>query len=228
MENIGGSEGIYAVILTVGGVTVETKEIAIKPGNSKVVNFSLVKDVAGTYEIGIGEWSSSLTIKEKLITKEVELKYDDGRLDDSHAIGMMPGSGHLVHFSPPSTPFTVTEINIFGNLYGAGYENLTFTVEVLDKDLKEIHSASYPHTKFRLSPMWVEIDIPNVVVDGAFYIHVFTHSPREGGVNIGYDSSVKNEHSEVTRDWKIDWWISSPKETVNWMIRVIGTYITSP
>jgi len=156
--------------------------------------------------------------------EEIELKYDDGRLDGSMAIGRMPGRGYLVYFSPPSTPFTVTKIKIFGNLYGAGYERLKFAVEVLDKDLKEIHSASYPHTKFSLSPMWVEIDIPNVVVNSAFYVHVFTHSPREGGVNIGYDSSVTNEHSEVTQNWEIaDWFLSAPKETVNWMIRVIGT-----
>lgn len=216
VENIGGSEGIYTVILTVDGVTVETKEVTITPGSSKMVNFSLVEDTVGTYEVGIGGLSSSLTVK------EVELKYDDGQPDNSLAIGTMPGTGHLIHFSPPFTPFTITRIKIFGNLYGTGYEDLTFTVEVWDKDSKEIHNASYPHSKFSLSPGWVEIDIPNAVVNGDFYVHVFTNSPREGGVNIGYDSSVENEHSEMTRDWTIEWWGSHPQETVNWMIRVIG------
>lgn len=222
VENIGGSEGTYAVMLTVDGATVETKEVAITPGSSKVVTFSLVEDAPGTYEIGIGELSSSLTVKEELVTTELELKYDDGMPENYQAIGRMSGTGYLVHFSPPATPFTITKVKIYGNLYGTGYESLEFTVEIWDKEQKTIHSASYPHTKFSLSSGWVEIDIPEVAVSDTFYIHVFTHSPREGGVNIGIDSSVKNEHSEMTQGWKIEWWSSLPKETVNWMIRVIG------
>ena len=155
--------------------------------------------------------------------KEVELKYDDGRADGRHAFG---GWGYLVQFSPPSTPFTITKVKIFGCLYGTGYENRTFDVQVWNEDLKEIPSASYPHTKFSLSPGWVEIDIPDVAIGGDFYIYVNTYSPREGGVNIGYDSSVPNEHSEVTQNWEIaDWFLSVPKEKVNWMIRVSGTSI---
>lgn len=154
--------------------------------------------------------------------KEVELKYDDGFPDDSQA---MRGWGYLVQFSPPPTPFTITKVRIYGKLYGTGYENLTFTVQIWDKDSKEIHSASYPHTKFSVNSGWVEIDIPNIAVNYNFYVHVVPGSPREGGITIYYDSSVKNEHSELTNEWKvIDW--SSPfptKETVNWMIRVVGT-----
>jgi len=64
VKNTGGSEGTYAVILSVDGVTVEAKETAlITPGSSEVVTFSLVKDVPGTYEIDIGGLSSSLIVK---------------------------------------------------------------------------------------------------------------------------------------------------------------------
>jgi len=159
--------------------------------------------------------------------REVELKYDDGRPDNYHAIGRTAGTGHLVHFSPPSTPFTITKIKVFGKLYGTGYENLKCTVEIWDKEQKTVHSVSYPHTKFTLTPEWVEVEVPRVVVGGSFYVHVFTHSPREGGVNIGYDSSIKNEHSEATKNWKIEWWIKAPKEEINWMIRVVGTITES-
>lgn len=226
--NTGGSEGTYAAVLTVDGATVETKEVTIAAGASKTVTFSLVKDDAGTYEIGVGELSVSLVVKEELVIEEFELKYDDGMPESYQAIGRMSGNGYLVHFSPPATPFTITKVKIYGNLYGTGYESLEFTVEIWDEDPKEIHSASYPHTEFSLSPGWVEIDIPNVVVSGAFYIHVFTHSPPEGGIQVGYDSSVENEHSDMTRDYQIVWWSQLPKETVNWMIRVIGSAATSP
>jgi len=70
VENTGGSEGTYAVMLTVDGVTVETKEVAITPGSSKVVTFSLVKDKVGTYTVAVGDLSSSLTVRPKLVAPE--------------------------------------------------------------------------------------------------------------------------------------------------------------
>jgi len=223
VENIGGSEGTYAVMLTMDGVTVEAKEVAITPGGSKVVTFSLAEEIPGTYEIAIGGLTSTLTVEEKLVAKEFELKYDDGTTDWSQAIGG-PGRGHIVQFSPPYTPFTITTVKIFGKLYGTGYENLTFDVQIWDSEQEEIHSASYPHTEFSLQPAWVEIDIPDVTVSGDFYIHVFTNSLKEDGISIHSDSSVVNEHSEVTLYWEIvDWYLSSPKEEVNWMIRANGT-----
>ena len=158
----------------------------------------------------------------------VELKYDDGTPDGSQAIGHTPGTGYLVDYSPPSTPFTITKIRVLGNLYGIGYENLKFSVEIWDKDQKTVHSASYPHTKFTRSGGWVEIEVPEIMVDDSFYVHVFTTSPLVGGITISYDSSIENKHSEVTKSGKIDWWISIPKERINWMIRVIGNQATIP
>ncbi len=158
---------------------------------------------------------------------QVELKYDDGKPEGRWAIGG-PGWGYLVQFSPPSRPFTINKIKIFGNLYGTGYEKRTFTIQVWDKDLKEIYSVSYPHTKIGLSPGWVEIEIPDLIVDDNFYIQVCTYTPEEGGIQIFYDSNVKNKHSEVTKNWTIaDWYLRISKEKVNWMIRVLGT-ITVP
>jgi len=227
VENIGGIEGTYAAMLTIDGVLVEAQEVAIAPGSSKIITFSLVEEIPGTYEIAIGDLTSTLTIEEKLVAKEFELKYDDGTTDWSQAIGGL-GRGHIVQFSPSSTPFTITKVKILGNLYGTGYENLTFDVQIWDSEQKEIHSASYPHTEFSLQPTWVEIDIPDVTVSSDFYIHVFTNSPKEGGISIHSDSSVVNEHSEVTQNWEIvDWYLSSPKEEANWMIRVVGTSTTA-
>lgn len=65
VNNIGGSEGTYAAMLTIDGVLVEAKEVAITPGGSKVVTFSLAKDTPGTYEIDIGGLKSTLMVKEE-------------------------------------------------------------------------------------------------------------------------------------------------------------------
>lgn len=78
VKNIGGSEGTYAAKLTVGGVTEETKEVGITPSSSEVVTFSLVKDTPGTYEISIGELSSSLVMRERLENElGIPIMHDD-------------------------------------------------------------------------------------------------------------------------------------------------------
>lgn len=237
VKNIGGSEGTYAMILTVDGVSVETEEVALMPGSSKEVTFSLVKDTAGTYEIRIGELSSSLTVKEKLVVREVELKYDDGTAED--ALSYWSG-GHIVDFSPPATPFTIKKIRIAGLLAGEGTESLNFDLQILDKDLKVLYSATYPYSKFtRNATTWIEFELPDTKVADKFYVHVYTLSPRFG-LHIGADNSVPNEHSNVTvRTTEgivqivVQWPYSASvwfgdKSKVNWMIRVVGTAMLPP
>lgn len=91
VENTGGSEGSYTVALTVDGVTIETKEVTIAPGASKTVTFSLVKDTAGTYEIGIEKLSSSLVVKSPPAYVEVELEVDSTSPEGVKFVA--PGSG---------------------------------------------------------------------------------------------------------------------------------------
>lgn len=91
VENIGGSEGSYATVLTVDGVSIETKEVAIAPGESETITFSLVKDAAGTYEIGIGGLSSSLMVKPAPVYIEVELDVDS--INPEGVKFVAPGSG---------------------------------------------------------------------------------------------------------------------------------------
>jgi hypothetical protein len=239
VSNIGGSEGTYTAVLSVDGATAETKEVMLAPSASETVTFSLVKDTPGTYQVGIGELTSTLIVQEKLVVKEVELKYDDGTARDSISTISPQWGGHIVDFSPPATPFTIKKVQIAGLLssYATGLEGKTFDVEILDKDLKVLHSATYPYTKFSFSPAttWVEFEVPDIEVTDKFYAHIYTDSPYPG-LHIGADDSVVNEHSACTTrtaegvitilaGWPYydgDLWFTDPSK-VNWMIRVIGT-----
>ena len=157
--------------------------------------------------------------------EEVELKYDDGRPDGSQGLGG-EGQGYLVEFWSPAASLTVTKVRMFGKLSGSGYENRTFDVLIWDKDQKELYSGSFAQTKFSLSSGWVDITIPQkVVVGDNFNVVVITNTPREGGVYLHFDSSVKNEHSGLVRSWeKKDWYLEGiPEAKTNWMIRVVGT-----
>lgn len=236
VENSGGIEGTYAVILTVDGIIVETKEVTIAPGTSKVVAFSLVTDASGTYDIGVGELSSSLAVKEPvLVTKE--LKYDDGEARDFISVFPPIITGYLVDFTPPATPFTIKKVRLYGSL-ATWWVQENFEVEIWDKDHNVLYSGAFAVTLFTESPEanWVEVQIPDIEVVGEFYVHVHTGTGIREGIHLGADDSVANEHSDTTVKvngtsrildawpYSKDYWFGD-KSNVNWMIRVVGTFM---
>lgn len=231
VKNTGGSDGIYTATLTVDGAQVETKDITVTPGATETVNFSLAKDKAGTYKIAIGEQRSSLTVKPKLVAKEVELKYDDGKADGFSSVG----GGYLVDFMTPAIPFSIKKIRLFGSL--RGFFQGSFELEIWDKDRRVLYKEVYPDTKFPLGgTAWVELEVPNIEVSDRFYVDVWKGPNLTGGIHLGVDESVKNEHSTVTvrpagvtkevESWKQEYfcpcWFNDKSKT-NWMIRVVGT-----
>ena len=241
VKNTGDGEGSYTAVLTVDGATIETQEVTLAPGASKTVTFSLVKDSPGTYQVGISDLTSSLTVKEPvLVEKQAELKYDDGVAETCLSSG---GGGYLVDFAPPATPFTIKKVRICAGLFGSGWEGRDFEVEIWDKDYKVLHSATYPVTKFVVeAPTWVEVEIPDIEVSDKFYVHVYTGTGRGAGLSLGADNSVVNKHSEITirtaegvAKIRAEWgyrgtgelsWVAD-KSKVNFMIRVVGTFTES-
>ncbi len=237
VKNIGGSEGVYAAVLSIDGASIETEEVTLAAGSSVMVSFSLTEDTPGIYQVSVGGLTSSLTVEQKLIVKEVELKYDDGTVRDCISTISPLFGGHIVDFSPPSAPFTVKKIRIFGVIYAKGLESKNFDVEILDKNWKAVYSAAYPYTEFTGSRSWVEVEVPDIEVTDKFYVHVYTDSPYPG-LHIGADDSVVNEHSDVTvrteegvtllDEWPYGGFWAEDKSKVNWMIRVTGTGMMPP
>ncbi|MFH1031894.1 MAG: CARDB domain-containing protein [Chloroflexota bacterium] len=215
IRNIGGSEGIYPVTLTLEGVKVETKEVTIEAGGSQTITFALSKDRPGTYNISVGNRSSSLLVKEKII----ELKYDDGKADFSLRWNTQ-NMGYLVDFSPPSKPFIIKQVQLVGMTNGS--------IAIWNKDMKPLYESSYS-SKAGTTP-WREIDIPNVEVSDKFYIHFFSPS----GV-MSADNSTSNQHSyaseNISGTFRVRYqWLFSfsggsylDQSNTNWMIRVYGT-----
>lgn len=157
---------------------------------------------------------------------------------DRHAEAFIAaeGYGYLVNFEPPTTPYIVKKVGIGGALYGTGWQDKNFIVEIWDKNYKSIYTADYPLTKFKLDdPSLVALDIPDIEVNGDFYVHIYSGTGRNSGLHIGADDSVPNEHSDVTikKDGGYEiankWpypaskWIGD-KRQVNWLISVTGTY----
>ncbi len=152
----------------------------------------------------------------------VELTYDSGKASASIALGNV-GHGYLVRFSPPGTPFTIDKVRMYGSLYGTGYEDKQFVLRITDATFDLIMDNSYPCSLFPRVASWIDIDIPDIVVNGDFYVEIFTNSIGTGGIAIFYDFTIPNQHSSELQDWtKEEWKLAIPRETTNWMIRVVG------
>lgn len=173
-----------------------------------------------------------------LVKKELELKYDDGLYE---AWFSSAGGGYLIDFTPPAGPFIINAINICGNLSERTGDRDNFDLEIWGKNNKVLYSNSFPVTEFPTdSPDWITIEIPNIEVFDQFSIHVFAGSFLNTGIAVAVDNSLINEHSKLTGrtsegitsiiDMKSDMpfrgdWVEKNKDKINWMIRVVGTYM---
>lgn len=245
VTNVGGSSGIYNVVLSVDTVNSGAKSVELAPGVSKTVTFSLSQDTAGTFDIEVGSASGKLIVNPKLVAKKMELKYDSGFPQDYLGLDR-PATGYLVSFVPPSTQFVIDDIQIMGLVYGGkGSQVRELDVQIWDKNQKPVFSASLPGTKFpQLTFLlsndlqnkgdWVDLYVPDIKVDGNFYVHIYTGIASGQGFRMGVDNSAVNTHSDVTmRDangadnamttWPYQGakWFGD-KSRVTWMVRVNG------
>ncbi len=69
---------------------------------------------------------------------------------------------------------------------------------------------SFPYSMFQSTPGWVSVPVDGVSVNGEFYVACSANaqSPPTYMLELGFDSSVTNEHSEVIGpSWRIADWI---------------------
>jgi len=244
VTNIGGTGGAYTAAIYVDGKKADTKYINVDPGSSQTVTFSLSKDIAGSYEIRIGARSATLTINSKRVATPLELKYDDGVAKDCLSL-VKPCTGYSVGFVSPPDPFSISKVAVFGLVYGSpGFNIGDSQLQICDKDNRVLYTAAFPGDKFPLRTRlgsnidstggWADMEIPDVKVEGDFYVHIYTGIPTGQGFRMGAASNVVNNHSDVTvRDdkgvdnlasgwpYSIAPWFGD-KSRVNWMVRVSG------
>ena len=246
VTNRGGSSGMYNAVLSIDTVRTDSKSIRLEPDASQTVSFSVTETVPGTYTVEIGNASAKLIVNPKLMAKQMILKYDGGFAKDYLGVEK-PATGYLVSFVPPSTEFIIHSISIMGLVYGSkGVQLKDLEVEIWDANLQVLHKSTlewkkFPQLTYLLSldlqnkGDWVDVDVPDIKVNGNFYVHVYAGPNIGPGFRMGADNSVTNAHSELTvrdengRDsiltvwpYSISQWFGD-KTTVNWMVRVSGS-----
>ena len=72
--NIGGSPGIYPVIIKINGVVEYTDEVNLDPNESQLVTFGNTESKTGTYEVDVNGLSGSFVVQESLGSTQEPLR----------------------------------------------------------------------------------------------------------------------------------------------------------
>jgi len=244
ITNTGEMPGNFDEPLLLNGAEVSSKEITIQPGTTKTITYLLSKNKPGKYELSLYNAKTNFTVK-AMVQREAELKYDNDRSKTALWAGY--NGGFLIEFTPPIPPFRINKVRICGGVYGVGWEGKTFDLYILDSDMKSVmYTQTYAIAKFPVrgafpyqAPAWVDFDIPQMNLDGKFYVYLFTSTGEHKGIHVGVDDSVFNDHSQLAQGKPpylsiippgnlyppTIWYADSTRD--NWMIRVAGTYLTS-
>lgn len=243
VTNNGGTGAVYGVTLYVDGKKINTKYVNLDPGFTQSVIFPLSEDEAGTYKIAVGERSATLSVKSKLVAKQVEIENENGMAKDYLSL-VKPSTGYTVNFKSPASLFIIRKVRVFGLVYGSpGFHIENSQLHIWDADQKVLYNTSFSGDQFPLrtrlganidsTGAWVDIDIPDVKVDGDFYVHIYTGIPTGQGFRMGA-VDMPNTHSDtsIRGDDGVDYlapdWPYMPvywygdRSRVNWMIRVAG------
>ena len=103
VTNIGEAEGDLLVSLKVDGVEADNRLVTLAPGGTKSTSFKVIRDIPGTYDITIGDMSTTFTVSEVARYASPQHLYSishpaDWTLDDSDpnvVIISRPGLAHV-------------------------------------------------------------------------------------------------------------------------------------
>jgi len=240
VTNTGGMPGNFDEPLMVNGIKASSTVITMQPGATRTLTYVTSKNKSGTYTVSLHNANAKFSVK-AMVQRETELKYDN----DSSKTALWAGynGGFLIDFTPSETPFRINKVSICGGIYGVGWEGKTFELYILDSDMKSVlYNESYAIARFPVQsafpyqpPTWVDFDIPQMNLDGKFYVYLYTSTGEHKGIQVGVDDSVFNDHSQLVQGKPpyltaitpgnlyppTIWYADSTKD--NWMIRVVGT-----
>lgn len=146
---------------------------------------------------------------------DLAIQYSDGTPEDG--VWLAGDQGHAVLFSPPEN-WTLSKVAVCGMLNRDGI----FVLEIWDADMNLIYrTTDLSGAYFGDNLSWAEIDLPDVRVDGPFFVVLFEYST----VFVGIDKNTTLNRSFVAS--------RSPSMLVSqsdyeWMIGAIGHIASLP
>ena len=179
VTNTGGMPGNFDEPLLVNGIEAASKVTTLQPGATRTLTYVISRNKSGTYSVSLHNANAKFSVK-AMVQREMELKYDNG--SSKTALWADNNGGFLIDFTPPNPPFSISKIRICGGIYGVSWEGKTFDLYILDSDMKSvIYNQTYAIDKFPVRgafpyqpPLWVDFDIPQMTLDGKFYVYLYT------------------------------------------------------
>lgn len=238
IKNNGEGEGTYTATLTMGNQELVRKDVLVPPGATETIVFKIdAPQDSGEYKLNIGDTSAMLTV---FAWSAYTLQHDNNRAAQYYTWCGGPG-GFLSHFQPKSSFFRIRSVRIYGAVRGqdlTNWQERNFTLKIWSKDLsKELWSQSYPYNLFSVTLGWVNIQIPNLRVDGDFCVEVIPNGEYmpdrkqvKCGLAIGLDLSAEKANADIALNGVIQPWSVkqgagpglAPKNKAAWMVRVDG------
>jgi hypothetical protein len=245
VTNTGGVQGTYTAVLRINGKEASKKDVSIGPGAAEAVTFQITENVPGSYNLAIGNSATTLNVYQW----PYKIQYDLGSVY-GEPLSISGDFGHIVHFSPPTTPFKIQKIEVYVQAMVAKESEWTdklVTVRIWDSGRNNIlWSTELPWRAFwnETGSFWKEINVPNVAANGDFYVEIVTHSNQFGeeivawpwgsevrpAIFVGYDRPSQYESATIsTTETRSG--ISNMGQPVaipvkyqglNWLIRVYG------
>jgi parallel beta-helix repeat protein len=151
-------------------------------------------------------------------SSEVEIYYDNNANNPGGLGGSLPG-GLAVNFTPPCEEYwALKRVKFYGMRWAnESYGNMTFYVEVWDRDGNELLHIAYKYSDYfkNYDSKWVTVDIPDVLVKDDFFVCVFPNmiympSGLSPHMNVGFnnDLPISNRSYRVRMD----------DNSINWQI----------
>jgi hypothetical protein len=245
VTNTGDIQGTYDAVLTVDGQQADQKNVVMGPGSTQSVSFQVAENMPGSYKVEIDGSSAILNVYKWPYT----IQYDGGN-NYGESVSLSNDYGHIVHFTPPTTPFKVQSIDVYVQTAvsnNSDWDNRFVTVRIWNAGrTQQLWSTDLPWRDFRMDVVsfWKTIEVPNVSTDGDFYVEIVTHSNQFQGemaawqwgpevrpaIFVGYDRPNPYQTSTVstteTRSSISDMGqfeeIPTKYYGLNWLIRVVG------
>ena len=230
VKNIGDLAGTYNATLTVDNEVVAQKDIQLAGGETQEVSFEVTKSESGTYQLEIGEASAQLIVHG---WQPYTIQYDDGEPSSWVTWTTYGPLGMALRCTPEYTSFRIEQISING--YGmfesdSERDERQFKVSIWNQDMSErLWSELFPWNLFEMaaSPKWVDLPVPNVIVNGDFYVefipgsNLATGNYRDNmlliwcwkGDGEGRSTYIKNDTLTPK---------TGQAQSLNWCIRVKG------
>jgi hypothetical protein len=187
VTNTGGIQGTYSAVLTIDGQQAANKDLTIGPGAAQPVTFQINRNAPGSYKLEIAGSSATLNVYQW----PYKIQYDLGKAS-GELLSVAGDYGHIVHFSPPATPFTVQKIELYVQTSVANDSEFTgrfVTVRIWDSGRnQQLWFVDLPWRDFwnETGSFWKEIDVPNVSAAGDFYVEIVSHSNQFQGQMVAW------------------------------------------